>query len=210
MGGTYKKKNSFPSCTSLRQKHPIGLPKCKTSELIISHVHQKTYHGGTQLMLRVLRENYWILNARNLVKNHIHKCIKCVREKATVGEQFMANLPQERIRISRPFEHCGIDYAGPLLVRNSAGRGNKSHKAYIAIFVCFTTRAIHIELVNDYSSNTFIAALERFCARRGLPSTLYSDNGTTFVGAERELRESFKKIIKDENVINFLSGDSIE
>lgn len=160
-------------------------------------------------MLRTLRERYWVLGARNLVRKHNHKCVKCVRERAATEKQFMAALPKERITSSRPFSHCGIDYAGPIRVREAAGRGRKSHKTYIALFVCLATRAIHLELVHDYTSAAFISALERFSARRGCPIALYSDNGTTFQGADRELRAAFKQISRDTSVMNLLSSDAI-
>ncbi|XP_033314658.1 uncharacterized protein LOC117213421 [Bombus bifarius] len=50
-------------------------------------------------------------------------------------------------------------------------------------------KAVHIELVGDLTSEAFIAALRRFIARRGFCVTIYSDNGTNFVGANNELRE---------------------
>lgn len=102
-----------------------------------------------------------------------------------------------------------MDYAGPILVRNSSGRGYKSHKAYISLFVCLSTRAIHLKLVHDFSTTAFIAALERFCARRGFPICMYSDNGTTFQVAERELREAFKTVTNDPKLRDHFASDQI-
>ncbi|XP_029176757.1 uncharacterized protein LOC114944869 [Nylanderia fulva] len=72
------------------------------------------------------------------------------------------------------------------------GTRHRSQKGYIAVFVCFWSKAIHLEVVSDYSSEAFIAALRRFVSRRGLCTDVYSDCGTTFVGADRTLRELFK------------------
>lgn len=82
-----------------------------------------------------------------------------------------------------------MDYAGPIFVKSKLGRGSKLNKAYICIFVCLTTRAIHLEVASDLSTETFWAAFRRFIARRGKPTNVYSDNGTNFVGAKRELDE---------------------
>ncbi|GFX48215.1 integrase catalytic domain-containing protein [Trichonephila clavipes] len=85
--------------------------------------------------------------------------------------------------VRRPFFSCGIDYAGPVLIKCNKGRETKSTKGYIALFVCLATKAVHIEAVGDLTTDSFIAALRRFSARRGAPRHIYSDNGTNFVGA---------------------------
>ncbi|GFX06941.1 integrase catalytic domain-containing protein [Trichonephila clavipes] len=101
----------------------------------------------------------------------------------------MGNLPKHRVTLERPFFSCGIDYAGPVLIKCNKGRGTKSTKGYIALFVCLATKAVHIEAVGDLTTDSFIAALRRFSARRGAPRHIYSDNGTNFVGARRKLDE---------------------
>ncbi|XP_036146374.1 uncharacterized protein LOC118646805 [Monomorium pharaonis] len=122
----------------------------------------------------------------------------------------MGDLP--KVRVSPPprgFAHCGIDYAGPVKVRASAGRGIQSRKAYIALFICMATRAIHLELVGDYSTPSFLNAYLRFCSRRGLPQSMYSDNGTTFVGADRELRIAYQSSIRDPEFLNKTADDNV-
>lgn len=109
------------------------------------------------------------------------------------------------IRSHRVFLHCGVDYAGPILVRSAPGRSHKTHKAYIVLFICLAVKAIHLELVNDHSTNAFLAAFQRFCARRGLPNTMYSNNGTTFQGANRELVTVFRTGSRDPNLLNKLA-----
>jgi hypothetical protein len=101
----------------------------------------------------------------------------------------MADLPECRTKFERPFLHVGIDYAGPVYIHHKRGRGQKPHKAYIALFVCTSVKAVHIELVGDLTTEAFLAALRRFISRRGIPSHIYSDNGSNFVGANRELKE---------------------
>jgi hypothetical protein len=106
----------------------------------------------------------------------------------------MDQLPSSRVTPSRPFSRTGLDYAGPILCRTTSGRGHKSFKAYIVLFVWMATKAIHLEVVSDLTSSAFLAAYRRFVSRRGLCAELFSDNGTTFVGADAELRCMFRAV----------------
>ncbi|XP_043264252.1 uncharacterized protein LOC122404380, partial [Colletes gigas] len=183
-------------------KHPIILPKHHVSTMIIRQCHVNTLHGGLQLTISMVKQQFWILGCRTTARKVIHQCMKCVRWRAQTSTQIMQDLTLERSRPARAFLNCGVDYAGPYKVRDSAGRGKTAHKAYIAVFVCFATRAIHIELVHDYTTSAFLAALERFIARRGIPSCIRSDNGTNFVGADRELRKHFNMVCKTPEMRN--------
>lgn len=141
----------------------------------------------------------------------MHGCVVCTRERAAVPDQIMGNLPEARVLPStRAFLHCGVDYAGPVYIRASAGRGIKSRKAYIALFVCLATKAIHLELVGAYSTAAFLNAYLRFCSRRGLPLAMYSDNGTNFVGADREMTLAYKAALHDPNFLNKTAVDKVE
>ncbi|GFS57781.1 integrase catalytic domain-containing protein [Trichonephila clavipes] len=101
----------------------------------------------------------------------------------------MGNLPKHRVMLEISFFSCRIDYAGPVLIKCNKGRGTKSTKGYIALFVCLATKAVHIEAVGDLTTDSFIAALRRFSPRRGAPRHIYSDNGTSFVRARQKLDE---------------------
>ncbi|XP_066585485.1 uncharacterized protein [Prorops nasuta] len=105
--------------------------------------------------------------------------------------QLMGDLPSSRVTPSRPFSTSGLDYAGPFQVRVSKGRGVRPSKVYVALFLCFSTKAIHFELVGDLTTASFLAAFRRFTGRLGNCQQIYSDNGSTFQGAARELREMF-------------------
>ncbi|XP_011858095.1 PREDICTED: uncharacterized protein LOC105555679 [Vollenhovia emeryi] len=191
-------------------RHPIILASHPIVTLLAQRAHIRTLHGGLQLTLTALRSEYWIIRARSLIKSVIHRCVVCVRERASIPTQLMGNLPA--VRVSPPprsFSHCGVDYAGPLHVRASAGRGVTSRKAYVALFVCLSTRAIHLELVSDYSASAFLGAFTRFTSRRGLPQTVYSDNGTTFVGAEKELTIAYRAALRDASFQHQTASDHI-
>ncbi|XP_043474389.1 uncharacterized protein LOC122506340 [Leptopilina heterotoma] len=179
-------------------KHPIILPReSPLTQLIISDAHQRTLHGGTQLTLSYTRNEFWILGGRVPISSFIWKCVKCARQRKVRGCQLMGQLPTERVTPSRLFLHSGVDYAGPLLLKTWKGRAARTYKAYIALFICESTAAIHLELVTDYSSDAFIAAYKRFTARRGICSTLRSDCGTTLTGTDKELRNLFSSASKE-------------
>ncbi|GFT68116.1 hypothetical protein TNCV_5003331 [Trichonephila clavipes] len=168
-------------------KHPIILPSQHSiSELLIKEQHIAHLHAGPTLLAHVLRQSHWIVGSRKLINKCIRKCLKCNKFKtSTTTQQLMGNLPKHRVTLERPFFSCGIDYAGPVLIKCNKGRGTKSTKGYIALFVCLATKAVHIEAVGDLTTDSFIAALRHFSA----PRHIYSDNGTNFVGARRKLDE---------------------
>lgn len=175
-------------------KHPIIIPKNQhITKLLVSEAHTKTLHGGIQLMMTYLRSKYWIIGLKSTVRKCIHNCKTCIIDKAKVKNQFMGQLPAVRVTPHRPFLNSGVDFAGPVLMRTSKGRGHHATKGYICLFVCMATRAIHLEAVTDLTSQAFIAAFRRFVARRGQCKHIWSDNGTNFVGAAKELKQLFEK-----------------
>ncbi|XP_055850362.1 uncharacterized protein LOC129914935 [Episyrphus balteatus] len=194
-------------------KHPIILDKnTRIAKLIVEHFHNSNCHAGVSLLFALLRQEYYIIGCRNLLRKIVHKCVPCFRQQKTTSTQQMGNLPADRVQFSRPFSKVGVDYAGPLTLRIARGRNPKFTKAYIALFICFSTKAIHIELVSDLSSNAFIAALDRFASRRGKPSEIWSDNGTNFHGANRCLNEMFQLLLSQQHndiIIDHLSKDKI-
>lgn len=180
------------------QKHPILLPKeHHLTRILVQKIHVDTLHGGMKMTLAKLRQRYWVPNSRTLIRMVIHNCTVCVRQAALCRQQLMAALPAVRVTPAKVFSHTGIDYAGPFNLRLSKCRGRGTYKGYVAVFVCMATKAIHLELASDLSSSTFIAAFKRFVARRGPCSDVYSDNGTNFVGANKELRASFDAQLKE-------------
>ena len=171
-------------------KHPIILPKNNSiTKLIINYYHERHLHGGVQLLLSAIRQRYWIVNAKSEIKKCIWKCIKCCKFKAKTASQIMADLPTSRVIPGRVFSKTGIDFAGPFLVKLRKGRGVRPVKCYVCVFVCMITKAVHLEIVSDMTSEAFLATLRRFTARRGIPHEVFTDCGTNFVGAEKILRK---------------------
>ncbi|GFW26271.1 integrase catalytic domain-containing protein [Trichonephila clavipes] len=195
-------------------------PKAESScdEASDEEQHIAHLHAGPTLLAHVLRQSHWIVGSRKLINKCIRKCLKCNKFKtSTTTPQLMGNLPKHRVTLERPFISCGIDYAGPVLIKCNKGRGTKSTKGYIALFVCLATKAVHIEAVGDLTTDSSMAALRRFSARRGAPRHIYSDNGTNFVGARRKLDEIRKPLsyVNDSDIecistltpSHFLTGD---
>lgn len=184
VGGRIKNAN-----ISEDMKHPIIIPHShQLTDLIIDHAHKLCFHGGARLTLAFIRKQYWIISGNRAVKKRLHTCVTCKKQKASKQLQLMGDLPGPRINITRPFYHTGVDFTGYVDVKLNKGRGVKTTKGYVAVFICMATKAVHLELVSDMSTSAFMAALKRMSSRRGKPFHIYSDNGTNFVGANRALQ----------------------
>lgn len=175
-------------------QHPILLPKNHhIVNLIIDYYHKFYLHAGPQQIQSLVCRRFWILSARNVIRSRIHRCMTCFRSRPPQVTPFMGDLPKVRVTPSRPFNSAGCDYAGPFIVKPHRLRRIQNIKIYLCIFICMTTKAVHLETVTDLTSESFIATLTRFSSRRGLPNHIFTDCGTAFIGADRQL----KRIIED-------------
>ncbi|GFX07371.1 integrase catalytic domain-containing protein [Trichonephila clavipes] len=120
----------------------------------------------------------------------------------------MGDLRQDRIVPSRPFKKVGLDYPGPIITKPNLKRSRVTLKSYIAIFICFSTKATHLEVVSDLITEAFLARLRRFIARKSKPSIIWSENATNFKGARNILNE-WNKICKS-NTIQRGRGNRME
>ncbi|XP_054715530.1 uncharacterized protein LOC129225009 [Uloborus diversus] len=118
--------------------------------------------------------------------------------------QIMGDLPKDRVLSSRPFLKTGIDFAGPIITKPNLKRTRVTTKSYIALFISFTTKAVHLEVVSELSTDSFLACLRRFISRRGKPSDIYTDNGSNFKGARNYLYSQME-ILKSASVQDFAS-----
>ena len=177
-------------------KHPMIVPKeHPIAELIVRYYHKVLGHAGREHVLCTLRQYYWVPHGRSLVRRLLHNCIDCRKRYAPTLQQVMGDLPMERLTpFQPPFTFTGVDFFGPFYVK----RGRATEKVYGCIFVCFNTRAIHVEDASSLTTDAFIQAFRRFIAVRGCPREVWSDNGTNFTGAERELRASIKEFNEEE------------
>lgn len=163
------------SSLSYDEKHPILLSgKNKLTRLIFQNEHLKLQHGGPQLLLFSVRQRFWPTSGMNTAKRIVKNCMRCARIHPKPVTSIMGDLPKHRVQISPPFSVTGLDYAGPLLLRDKKSRPYKTYKAYICLFLCFSTKCVHIELVTDLTTESFLTAFRRIAARRGTPNHLYS------------------------------------
>lgn len=175
------------------QRCPVILPSNHhVTDILIQATHLENLHIGPNGTLSVLRQRFWILNGRNVIRKQLQKCVRCFRVNPPETKLFMGDLPRCRVTQALPFERTGVDFAGPIWVRKGNPRKPVYCKAYVALFVCMVTKCIHIELVSNLTTDAFIAALHRFVARRGIPVHMYSDNATNFAGSSSELHELYQ------------------
>ena len=161
--------------------------KSDLRRLLIHQLHLDHSHIGPTALMGILSRDYYFLGARTLVRSISRNYVTCQKTYARTSKQIMGDLPAERIQPSPPFSKTGIDFAGPLTMKRGYTREQSLVKAYVAVFVCLSTKAVHLELVADLSVAAFLATFRRFVARRGCPEELLTDNGTNFVGANHEL-----------------------
>ncbi len=172
------------------------------AKLLIEDCHSRLFHNGTRETLNLLREKYWILRGKEKTKNILRHCVLCKKiEGLSYKPVFSTNLPEFRVDDSPPFTHTGIDFAGPLIVAN-----NENVKCYVCLFTCAVTRAVHLELVESLDVKSFILAFRRFCARRGLPGTIISDNAKTFKSASKEIR----KLVRSPKLHEHLTSQGVK
>ncbi|GFU55947.1 integrase catalytic domain-containing protein [Trichonephila clavipes] len=193
-------------------KHQIIIPsKHKFTKLLFEHMHKKFFHISAQGLVHQIRMQFWSINGKGIARKTVHDCIACFRQKPTGVVQLMGNLPSERVTPSAPFLNSGVDFCGPFQIKFKNRRKGIVSKVYVAIFVCLATKAIHLEAVTDLTTEAFIAALKRLCARRGRISTLMSDNATNFKGAAAELNRFIKLICnKNETLASYFASEAIQ
>ena len=169
-------------------KHPAVL-------LLIHYFHHQAGHHGRERVINDLKQQYWILKARAAVKSVWNSCQECKNRRAQPRIPAMAQLPIVRTDGSGyPFTNVGVDYFGPFEVTI----GRRREKRYGVLFTCLAFRAVHLEIAHSLSTDSMIMALRRMMNRRGKPKLIMSDNGTNFVGGQRELRQALAELDEEE------------
>ena len=187
-------------------KYPLLLPrKHYLTSLIVTDAHKRVLHNGVRETLTEIRSKFWIVKGQSLVRAIIHRCVICCRhEGAPFPLPPPPPLPAIRVKEQPAFNSTGVDYAGPLIIRSQDP--SKTSKAWVCLFTCLVTRAVHLDVVLDMSTETFIRCLKRFAARMGLPQRFLSDNAKTFKAASKYLQAVFK----DDVVRNHLAEKGCE
>ena len=165
-------------------------------------------HGGVREPLTEPRQSYWIPKGRQLLKKEIRKCVTC---RKVEGPPFRSvnspPLPDIRVTGSQPLQVTGIDYAGPLYVRNA---NKEVTKVYICLFTCTAIRAVHLELVEDQTASAFLRAFKRFVSRRGIPECITSDDAKTFKAGSQDLKALKTQVIEAAKSQGFLANHGIK
>ncbi len=175
------------SSTMPRQLTPLSL-KCHLTRLMVETEHHTQLHPGTSILMSILGHSYYIPGLRFFLKRLSKRCPACQRANARTISQQMGLLPSARTTLSPPFATVGVDFAGPFILRRGHTRKPVMDKAYFCLFICLTTKAIHLEVCATLDTQEFLAAFRRFSNRRGTPFAVYSDNGSNFIGAKTELQ----------------------
>lgn len=188
-------------------KHPIILPNRHTfMELVITQVHLRRLHGGVADTMTELWTRFWFPRAPQLLKRLTRGCLICSRARATSTSAPHAPLPLNRIAESRPFHAMGVYFAGLLYVKETDAISSKAH---VVLFTCATTRALHLELVTSLSAPVFLLAVRRFVSGRGVSATIYSNNGSTFKKASKDLNTIWK-MMNQEGLTSHLAERRLE
>jgi hypothetical protein len=183
---------------------PIFIPRESTlARRLIEHCHLQSLHGGVAATMSKVREKFWIPKLRSIVKSVIHKCNLCKRYRVKpMDPPTTAPLPNFRTEFAEPFTTTGVDFAGPLYYK--IGK-NETRKAYVALFTCSTTRAVHLSLCKEMTFTEFKRVMKNFVARRGSPKLFVSDNAKTFKAAKKWL----STLAREEDLFNYLAVNNI-
>ena len=184
---------------------PFFLPnKSYLVDLLITHIHASHHHIGLSQTLSLYRQRCWTPKIRSRIKSILLRCVICQRvKKGTISRSLPPPLPAERVQWVQPFANVGVDHTESFTIRDSQGRKTK---AYICLFVCTTTRAVHLEVVDNLTTTSFIMCLKRLAAMKGMPTLLLSDNHKTFIAGETFLLE----MQQDPAVQEYLSNNRIQ
>ena len=193
----------------VNSRNPILLPaKHGFTRLLIKQSHESVKHNGIRDTLTTLRERYWVLRGREAVKKFVRSCVVCRKHEGTPYSPLPPDdLPSNRVSEDPPFTHIGLDFAGPLYVetKTSEDKSDESQKVYVCLFMCSSTRAVHLELTPALSVESFSLAFRRLTSRRGLPAAITSDNAKTFRFSSQDIR----KISRAEEVRRYLANKQI-
>lgn len=193
-------------------KHPLLLPKnCNLSVILCRYYHLLAAHAGSNLSVGLLRAKFWITSGKQLMRSIIHKCHTCAKWYPKKPAPIQGQLPSFRTEATFPFRNVvGLDCFGPYQYKISPRKNSASDKIWGLIFVCEATRASHIEILTSMSAKHFLAAVDRYTSRRGIPVTFRSDCGTNFTAGFKKLAELSKLLSENtDTIISSLASRSI-
>ena len=173
----------------LPSEHPL-------SKLVAEYEHRKAGHNGVAATIAQIRGTYWILGISKIAKRIVKSCVLCKIKRKRLESQIMGNLPLERLKPSPPFSATGIDYFGPFTIKGEVQKRTRG-KCFGVIFTCLASRAVHIDVTPNYSTDGFLQVLRRFASIRGWPLKIHSDQGSQLVAASKELKAAVSGLDQD-------------
>ena len=172
-------------------KFPVIVPRKSHLATLVIRANHDSHHQGRGITIANIRDRgYWIVGCTSAVKSYLYHCITCRKLRHEPLTQKMSDMPKFRIETLGPFVHTGMDCFGPFQVKN----GRRHSKAYGIVFTCLSSRAVHLELLDDMSSDAFLNALRCLISLRGQVLTLTSDQATNFKGASSELKNALAQM----------------
>ena len=178
---------------TLSQQHPLITDgKDILIHNLFTHMHVCLGHCGPSLLLTSVGSRFHTLGARRLSRTICSQCKVCRRAAPNPKPQLMGQVPEQRTTPSPAFQTTGLDFAGPFTLKKGHTRKPVHIEAHVCVFVCFSTRAVHLEVISDQTTEAFLAGINRFVSRRGKPHTIFSDNGSNFIGAKKQLSNLYK------------------
>ena len=181
---------------SQTKSHPKLLPKdIQFTRLCIVRYHRRLLHADVSHALAEIRKEFWVLKGRSAVRRAIRQCLICLRwEGAPFKTPKFTNFPDYILsQDNPPFTFIGVDYLGPIFVKDDL----KCTKNWICLFTCLNVRAIHLEVIDDMSTENVLLCLRRYFARRGTPSLIISDNAPNFKLGNSVINRIWKHIVRD-------------
>ena len=189
-------------------RYPLLLPKChRYTDLIIQCYHKKAFHTGCAQTLSSIRQKYWIPQGRRAVKCVLKKFTICRRhEGGPYKMPLMPPIPTERVSTSAPFTYAGVDYFGPLFTK----KRTETQKVWVCLYTCLVTRAIHLELMYDMTTQQFLLGFRRFIACHGKPNRIISDNAAQFKLASETINKVWRQILTEEDIVSYSANENIQ
>ena len=154
---------------------------------VVAATQRRKMLCSSTLLLASTGTRLHVVGARLLALTVCRQCVICRRASVRTEVQMMGQLPVQRITPNPQFYISGVDYASPFIVKKGHTHKPVLVITYLAIFVCFCSKAIHIEDIEDLTTEDFVAGLKQFICRRAFPKEIHSDNGKNFVGARNDL-----------------------
>ena len=173
-------------------KHPFLLDtRHPLVRVLLENFRGNQCHQGVEYLRALIQQEYAIVKLRPTLRSIVSRCFTCLKRKAETLAPMMSNIPRERLACRElPFSNTGVDYFGPFYV--SMKRSTQKRWG----FSCLTTRTVHCEVVPSMDTSSCVMGIERFAARRGTRSVLWSDNGTNFIASDKELSQNIRNWIQ--------------